>query len=116
MMLILAIVALPPLAMLMINMNVAVTSSEIVIRYFPVRRRIRFSEIASFTPIPYDWASFGGWGIKWQPGRGRMVYSVSGDRAVELTLTSGKRIVIGTQRPDELATALETAGIQRAGE
>jgi hypothetical protein len=37
--------------------------------------------------------------------RGR-AYNVSGNRGVEITLANGKRVLIGSQRSDELAAAI----------
>ena len=51
---------------------------------------------------------FGGWGIR-VAGDGR-AYNAYGNQGVQLILTDGSRILIGTQRPDELLGALRTAG------
>jgi hypothetical protein len=37
-----------------------------------------------------------------------VAYNVSGDRGVELTLRDGRRVMLGSQRPEELAQAIET--------
>ena len=48
----------------------------------------------------------GFWGIR--RGRdGELVYSARGNRAVRLTMTDGTRVLIGTQRPEDLAATLE---------
>ena len=39
-------------------------------------------------------------------GRRGRAYNVSGDRGVELTLANGKRVLIGSQRSEELAEAI----------
>ena len=36
-----------------------------------------------------------------------MAYNVSGDRGVELTLKDGRRVMLGSQRADELAAVIE---------
>jgi hypothetical protein len=38
-------------------------------------------------------------------GRG-MAYTVSGNRGVQIELTSGRKILIGSRRPEELAAAI----------
>jgi hypothetical protein len=38
-----------------------------------------------------------------------MAYSVSGTKGIQLELTSGKRILIGSQMPDRLANILREA-------
>jgi hypothetical protein len=35
-----------------------------------------------------------------------MAYNVSGNRGLQLELTNGKKILLGTQRPEEIAQAL----------
>ncbi|MBW8868301.1 MAG: hypothetical protein JF610_13410, partial [Acidobacteria bacterium] len=44
------------------------------------------------------------WGLRF--GRRGRAYSISGNRGVELTLADGRRVMIGSQRADELAAAL----------
>ncbi len=48
---------------------------------------------------------YGGWGIR--SGRGGDAYNVSGDRGVQFVLADGKRILIGTRRPEEFVAALD---------
>jgi hypothetical protein len=59
------------------------------------------AELISYSPI----AEFGGWGIRY--GLGGRMYSASGDKAVKLTLKSGKVVYIGTGKPSQLATVIE---------
>ena len=48
---------------------------------------------------------YAGWGIKgWSVDR--MSYSVSGREGVELTLTDGKRVMIGSRKAQQLADAI----------
>ncbi|HET6897964.1 MAG TPA: hypothetical protein VFK70_06445 [Vicinamibacteria bacterium] len=62
--------------------------------------RIARWEARTYRPI----REYGGWGLRFGP-RGR-AYNVSGDRGVELTLDNGKRVLIGSQRSDDLAAAI----------
>jgi hypothetical protein len=43
-----------------------------------------------------------------------MAYNVSGNQGVDLTLRDGRRVMLGSQRADELAAAIE-ARIKPAG-
>ncbi len=52
---------------------------------------------------------FGGWGVR--VGRAGRAYNAYGDQGVQLTLTDGSRILIGTQRPGELLEALRAGGV-----
>ena len=58
-------------------------------------------EVRTYSPI----REFGGWGIRY--GRGAKAYNVSGNRGVELGLSTGKRVLIGSGRAEELARAIE---------
>lgn len=61
-------------------------------------------EVVSYRPL----ADCGGWGIR--RGRdGERVLNARGSRGVRLTLTDGSRLLIGSQRPEELARALDQA-------
>lgn len=70
-----------------------------------VDRRIPFAEIRRVHARTYrPLREFGGWGIRWG-GRGRMAYNVSGNRGVEVELTDGRTVMVGSQSPDALAEA-----------
>jgi len=51
---------------------------------------------------------YGGWGIK--RGIGRLAYNVSGKQGLQLVLTDGRKILIGTQKPEQLINAINSAG------
>jgi hypothetical protein len=61
-------------------------------------------EVVTYRPL----ADCGGWGIR--RGRdGERVLNARGNRGVRLILSDGSRLLIGSQRPEELAQALEQA-------
>jgi hypothetical protein len=71
-------------------------------------RKIRLADIRNFEAVTYDpEKDYGGYGIRLSR-RGR-AYIASGDRGVRLKLADGGKILIGSQRPKELAEALVTA-------
>ncbi|MHC4643443.1 MAG: hypothetical protein ACYS32_17515, partial [Planctomycetota bacterium] len=50
---------------------------------------------------------YGGWGIRCSfTGKGK-AYNVSGNKGVQLVFTNGKKLLIGSQQPDDLAAAIE---------
>lgn len=55
----------------------------------------RWSEIEQATVTKYG---FVGYGIRWNFGE--WVYNVAGNQGLRIRTTAGKRILIGTQRPD----------------
>jgi hypothetical protein len=44
-----------------------------------------------------------------------MAYNVSGNRGVQLEFSNGKRLLIGSQRPEDLAAAISRAKQQGSG-
>ena len=76
------------------------------IRFFPLSNRtIPFDNIISckvrtYKPI----REYGGWGIRFSR-KGR-AYNVSGDRGVQLELTKGMPVLIGSQKAEQLADAI----------
>jgi hypothetical protein len=78
------------------------------IRYFPIMnkpRRIGRNEIAAYTIVRYSpITEYGGWGIKGTSGR--RAYNVSGNRGVRITFANGNTVLIGSQKPEQLYTAI----------
>ena len=67
-----------------------------------IRRDILMEDIKSVKAVKNKW--YYGWGVRYI-GNGWM-YNVSGFDAVELTLRSGRRFRIGTDKPKELEEAI----------
>ena len=71
-------------------------------------RRVPLMSIDTATAVQYDpIKEFGGYGIR-SSSRG-MAYIASGNRGVELKLVEGRKILVGSQRPDELARLINHA-------
>lgn len=73
---------------------------------FPVDEIERF-EARQYRPI----REYLGWGIRWGPS-GR-AYNLNGDRGVQLILNSGRRVLIGSERAEELEAAIGEARAAR---
>lgn len=72
-------------------------------RFVPVGA-VQKIEVVSYRPV----ADYGGWGIR--TGRdGERVLNARGNRGVRLDLSDGTRLLIGSQRPEVLAVAIERA-------
>jgi hypothetical protein len=77
------------------------------IRFFPLTHRlipyayIKTCEARSYLPI----REYGGWGIRY--GRKGKAYTVSGNLGVQLELIHEKPLLIGSQRHEELAKAIQ---------
>ncbi len=70
-----------------------------------IRFRIPAGEIRSAEAVTYrPLAEFGGWGIRFGLG-GTRAYTARGNRGVRIE-ADGRKYLIGSQRPEELAAAL----------
>ena len=99
-----------PLFLLWFRMETTVYPDRVEVRMTPfVHRVFGPSEIAGAAARTYrPMREFGGWGVRWGL-RGlskNRAYNASGDQGVQLVLTNGNRILIGTQRPQELEAAI----------
>lgn len=70
-----------------------------------VRKTIALSEIQSTRAIKNPWYYF--WGVKSIPGG--WFYAVAPGAAIEMTLRDGRILQLGTDQPDNLSRAIETA-------
>ena len=70
-----------------------------------IRKAFPLKEIERYRVVRNPW--YYGWGIRFTP-RG-WLYSVSGFSAIELQMKSGKLCRIGTDDPENLANALQSA-------
>jgi hypothetical protein len=90
-----------------------VRNDGVYIRFYPLHRSFHgflFDEIASFEARTYrPVLDYGGWGIRF--GAGGKAYTVSGNRGLQISLGGGRsdQVLIGSQRPEELAMAVESA-------
>jgi hypothetical protein len=109
-------VALPVL-FLVGNLTVEVRGDGLYYRFFPFHwsfRRISPGTLVSYEVRTYrPIRDYGGWGIRY--GRGSKAYNVSGNLGVMLELSDGRRLLIGSQKPDELANAISLAFGKKPG-
>lgn len=92
-----------------LKLSVRLDNDHLHIRFWPlVKRDIPLEEMVQWEARTYrPIMEYGGWGIRcsWKG----MAYNVSGNRGVQLRLATGKRILIGSQRAEELAEAIGQA-------
>ena len=95
-----------------LDMHVRVDGQAVSVRYSPLwGTRISLADIASCEARSYrPILEYGGWGVRYCPFGGGWAYNVSGNRGVQLVLANGRRVLIGSQRPEELAGAINAAG------
>jgi hypothetical protein len=106
---VLALGLLPLALFALMKLVVRLEGGRLSIRFVPFLRKhyplqdVARWEVCDFRPL----ADYGGWGIRW--GRGGWAYTVSGNRGVQLEFRDGRTLLVGSQRPEELAAALEQA-------
>ena len=99
-----AIILLGAAAVLFGSLTTEITDGVLHCRFGPglFHKRFPLREVVTVEPVRNSW--IWGWGIRYTPHG--WLYNVSGLDAVELSLESGKRVRIGTDRPQELARAI----------
>lgn len=96
-----------PLLFGFVALVLQVTADQVLVNYRPFKRRviavrdIEHVQVRIYSAVK----EYGGWGIKgWS--KDNVAYNVSGNRGVELTLRDGSRVMLGSQKADELAAAI----------
>ncbi len=105
------------------HLKTEVRADGLYIRFFPFHlsfHRLPLEDVREIEAVTYrPLADYGGWGIRYSLGlRGRTkgkAYNVSGNRGVRLTYTTNHHLLIGSQKPDELAAAIRSVWESGAG-
>ena len=96
---------------LSIKLNLQVRDDGIYLQFYPFHfsfRKIPLENLNRYYKCNYHpIRRYGGWGIRYS-SEGK-AYTITGNQGVQLELTSGKRILIGSQKPDEFVKAIELA-------
>ena len=99
-----------PLVLLFARLIVTVGDDAVRIRWIPFgRKTVALADIESCIARTYrPIREYGGWGVRWAGKRGT-AWNAHGNRGVQLVLTNGKRLLIGSQQAEALAEAIEQA-------
>ena len=91
---------LPTILFAVLHMSTTIDQERISMHYFPLfKKHYLWTDVSSAEVLNYGFV--GGWGIR--PGtRYGMVYNVAGNRGLWLTFKSGKKVLLGTQKEEEL--------------
>jgi len=83
-----------------LKLTTTINQSGIYIKYFPfINKEIAWNDIKSAEVIKYNFV--GGWGIRLLTKYGT-VYNVKGNKGLAIELKNGKKLLIGTQKEEEL--------------
>ncbi|HYD22898.1 MAG TPA: hypothetical protein VEB40_15550 [Flavipsychrobacter sp.] len=109
-------IGIPPLIigfLTQIKLSTRVDSSGVSFRFFPIQLKettifwdeIEKVDVRTYKPI----REFGGWGWRHSFKNGR-AFNVSGNWGLQLVLKTGKKVLVGTQKADELRSVLAGLG------
>lgn len=93
-----------------LRLTVVVTGDEVRISYRPIPTKIipageiQTVETQTYRPI----RDYGGWGIRYSRKRRGWCYTVKGNRAVFMTLASGKTALVDSDTPEMLEQAVRS--------
>jgi len=94
---------------LLLKLETEVRPDGLYVRYLPFHihfKRFGREDLSEYYARQYKpIREYGGWGIRYSLRNGK-AYNVSGNRGVQLVLSNGKRLLIGSQKADELAAAI----------
>jgi len=90
-------------------LETTVTDDAVIVMFHGLwpTRRVKLDDIADYAPMHYSMWDSGGWGVHF--GLAGLTYNVSGNEGVHFRLTNGAQVLVGTQRPAELASAIAKA-------
>ncbi|MBJ7428667.1 MAG: hypothetical protein JHD28_06905, partial [Bacteroidia bacterium] len=98
------------LILIALRLNTKINKEGIYFQLFPFQLKgslITWSEIATIEVRKYSpIKEYGGWGFRYGFKNGK-AYNVSGNMGLQMVLKNGDKILIGTQKPEELETYLK---------
>jgi uncharacterized membrane protein (DUF485 family) len=105
-------IILPALAMASLNLQTRLYRDRLRVRLFPFADdSFPLSRIVRWEVRKYSATKeLMGWGIRF--GSGGIAYTMRGDLGLQLILDDGSRVLVGSQRPNDLASALTIAAAE----
>ncbi len=96
-----------PVLLFSVKLITELRLDHIYMRLFPfTSRKINLADINNFEVCRYrPMSDYYGWGIHWSPRNG-LAYNIYGNKGVQFKLIDGKKILIGSQKAEELAAAI----------
>jgi hypothetical protein len=95
-----------------LKLTTEVRTDGLFVRFFPLHlswRTIDLTDVTSCHAVTYrPIGEYGGWGIRRSWHWDGWAYNVSGNRGVRLDYADGHHLLIGSQRPEELADAIQS--------
>ncbi len=108
-----AVVLLTALLIFTFKLTTRIDEKGIYYQFFPFHLKLKLitwqniskAYVRNYSPI----SDYGGWGLKggWSSAKGKAI-NVSGDVGIQLELKTGKKLLIGTQKENEVKRVLAT--------
>ncbi len=97
-----------------IRLDTNIKKDGIYVRFFPFHLKFKYyswdtltkSFVRQYSPL----TEYGGWGLRIGLLRKGTAFNISGDKGLQLEFTNNKRLLIGTNKPDELTEILNKIG------
>ncbi|MFC5270854.1 hypothetical protein [Adhaeribacter terreus] len=112
---VLLVVIMVPVMLLfaLIKLETQISEDGISARLYPLHlkwRHYSWPEIEDVYVREYSpLKEFGGWGLRY--GFGGMAYNISGNQGIQIVFKSGKKLLLGTQKPEAATKALKQAQV-----
>ena len=98
------------------HLRTEVRDDGLYLRFVPFHlsfHRLPLADVAHVEAVTYrPIMDYGGWGIRYSwgssGGKKSKAYNISGNRGVKLTYYAGNHLLIGSQRPEDLAAAIKS--------
>ncbi len=110
-----ALVLLITIGLAISRLNTQIKEDGIYVRFFPFHRSVKHFTWDKFKTLSVQQYSplvdYGGWGLRIAAftGKGK-AYTVSGDRGLQIVFTDDKKLMIGTQKVEEMKDVLKKLG------
>lgn len=106
----LVVIFIANLVLIALKLNTLISKEGISYQLFPFHLKpllISWNEVASVEVRKYKpLRDYGGWGYRFSIKNGK-AFNVSGNMGLQIILKNGDKILIGTQKPEELETYLK---------
>lgn len=100
------------------RLDTQINADGIYVRFLPIRFKYRHYSwenlskiyVREYSPL----GEYGGWGIRYTISGAGKAYNISGKIGLQLEFTTGKKVLIGTQKGEEIKEMLTRIGQYKA--
>jgi hypothetical protein len=93
------------------RLQTIVRRDGLYVRFFPIHinfKRFAFEDFSEYYAREYSPIfEYGGWGIRYSFRNGK-AYNISGNKGLQIVFKNGKKLLVGSQNPQELVEAIDS--------